>query len=138
MKFLRKLKELWVLYVLLGPNQRKWLLFLKNNPEKQGKNSLGVKLATGDYKACCLGQAGLMFGYCHFDSEGILRSTDNRVFFPESEDNEKYLKLIGQQGEHSILGTGPDSLAGINDNKTWLDVYNTCIDNPRKYFTGKI
>lgn len=30
------------------------------------------------------------------------------------------------------------SLAYINDNKTWLDVYYACINDPKGYFTKKV
>lgn len=136
-KLFNYFRELYVLYIILGSNQRKWLLFLKNNPDRQHKGALGVRTTEDDFKVCCLGQAGLMFRYCHWNNDGELvdKLNDNRL--PLSKDNKKFLKLRSSNGApYNINKFEP--LSSINDNGTWLDVYNTCINNPKEYFTGKI
>ena len=137
MKLLNKIKELWVLYVILGPNQRKWLLFLKNNPEKQYKKQLGLKYNNGNYYACCLGQAGLMFGYCKWTPNSTsLQSIGGKFGLPDSGDNEKYLGLRDTDG--SPIDDSFKSLSAINDTDTWMNVYNTLINKHKLYFTKRV
>lgn len=136
MKIFKRLRELYVLYFVLGKNQRKWLLFLKHNPDKQLKGKLGEKYPDGTYKVCCLGAAGLMFGYCKWEENALVNREGISYHRPSIGDNENFLKLRNALGADS--NTYPFTLAEINDSSTWLDVYWACINNPKEYFTGKI
>ena len=56
----------------LGPKQREWVESLRNNPERQLIGNLGEKYSDGTYKACCLGELGIVCGLLHW-------SEDNRL-----------------------------------------------------------
>lgn len=131
---LLKIREWFVLYIILGPNQRTWLLFLKNNPDKHMKNQLGKK-SEDSYKACCLGQAGLMFGYCEWKDE-LLQNSKGGYTLPADGDNEKYLGLRDRYGNNK--NGRLRSLATLNDILNWLAVYNAVINDPKNYFTKRI
>lgn len=60
----------------LGPLQTKWIQSLRDHPERQLKGSLGNRYADGSYKACCLGEAGLIAGVCFWREDGRLTTID--------------------------------------------------------------
>lgn len=45
-----------------GPLQLQWFESLRKHPERQAKGRLGIKKENDDYKACCLGELGLIIG----------------------------------------------------------------------------
>lgn len=133
-KLINWLKEEYILFTQFGPIQRKWLRFLKNNPERQGKGALGY-IENNEEKVCCLGQFGLMTGICKWDNHRIL-NPEGDVSFPSRNDMLQY-GFLSSTGTHtSFLET--HCLAYINDHGTWLDVYNACLANPKGYFTKKV
>lgn len=139
MKYIKELlkfiREEYILLTAFGPIQRKWLRFLKNNPDKQYKNKLGYNDGKSP-KTCCLGQFGLMVNICTWVPDGFLHSIEAKDNFPDRENMIKY----GFRTHRGDLKSLEDdkSLAGINDNGTWLDVYNACLNDPKGYFTKKV
>ncbi len=55
----------------LGPLQLKWIKSLERRPKRQTKGKLGTRTSflgfTLSYKACCLGEGGLIAGVCNWD-----------------------------------------------------------------------
>jgi hypothetical protein len=136
------IREEYILLTAFGPVQRKWLRFLKAHPEIRETNKLGNKSNTDKfgYKACCLGQFGLMTGICKWNGN-ILFSLNGNSTFPTKEDMLRYGFYDNMATHRESVGhdnSGTNSLAHINDNQTWLDVYNACINDPKGYFSKKV
>jgi hypothetical protein len=128
-------REQYILYTAFGPIQRKWLRFLKNNPDIQYKGKLGVKCNNRlGYKACCLGQFGLMTDICHWNEIDLVNSIIERDY-PMNLDIQMYGFV---DGEGCYLNPGKMSLSLINDTTSWLHVYNACLNDPKGYFTKKV
>jgi hypothetical protein len=137
---IQKIREEYILLTKFGPIQREWLRFLKNNPLFQGKNRLGRKDPDGTYKACCLGQFGLMTGICKWDVNYLISCAKNKFgdfseTFPAEEDMLKY-GFYGNIAPSNM--PYKNSLGHINDVGTWLDVYHACINDPKGYFSKKV
>ncbi len=125
-----------------GPLQLQWLESLENNPERQMTGSLGRKQPDGSYKACCLGEAGLVSGVCRFNGEGLLISSFN------DEDNSNacyqnslYSGSFMEIGFRGNTGQRLDNdwtkyLYTLNDNgKTWPEIAAIVRAEPEQYFT---
>jgi hypothetical protein len=131
--FINWLKEEYILFTQFGPIQRKWLRFLKNNPERQGRGFLGYKTNGIEY-VCCLGQFGLMTGICKW-SHNQLISNNSSIYLPGEKDMLQYGFYVG--GNHKSYRDS-EALSTINDKSPWLDVYNACLADPKGYFTKKV
>lgn len=126
----------------LGPIQEKWIKSLEDHPEKQLMDTLGKKhLNSEGYKACCLGEGGLIAGVCnwegnvlivsHKDNYGTIQTDMNLLRF----DIHLALGLRSKNGE----ADGFTSLAGMNDTgKTWPEIAAILRTNPERYFTKSI
>lgn len=125
-----------------GPIQTKWLESLEQHPERQLKEALGKKYSDGSYKACCLGELGLIAGICEFDnndnnlytiyhaysSSGVLSSVHDKVGLHDSAGS-------------PINGGGSDlfALTTLNDNKcTWPEIAAIVRANPTAYFSKSV
>ncbi len=119
-----------------GPLQLQWLASLENHPNMKMKNSLGKLIFNGDgYKACCLGEAGLIAGVCEFDAKGILRTRnyEKGVLAGESY---KAMGFYGPRGERRDLDNDK-RLERLNDyGKTWPEIAAIVRAEPEQYFTG--
>lgn len=117
----------------LGKLQRKWVKSLKSHPERQMKAQLG----SGNkkkYKACCLGEAGLILGTCEF-KYGRLRerkSGSSGVL----ENSYDQMGLKSPNGKIDSM-TG---LADLNDDgyHTWVDIAYLIEAAPELFFTKSI
>lgn len=119
----------------MGPLQKRWIKRLKAHPERQIIGQLG-KGNKKEYKACCLGEAGLMLGTCEFDDEGILRDNDTG----EKEVLLSY-KDIGLRSSNGQCLSGDDEpmvlLTHLNDDgdHTWTDIAYIIEAAPELFFT---
>lgn len=115
-----------------GPIQTQWLESLENNPERQHIRALGYKLPDGSYKACCLGELGLMTGLCEWDGESLVSKMDGVKRWGIL--NKRY----GEIGLNSCNGHNKDrtiSLAKLNDEgNTWPQIAAIVRANPEDYF----
>lgn len=135
-QLINRIKEEYILLTMFGPVQRKWLRFLRDNPTLQHKKSLGTRWFDGTYKACCLGQFGLMTGICKWDGPNLL-SDYGSMSFPGEEDMIRY-GFYGSMAPYAEEISINPALTTINDRSTWLDVYYTCINDPKGYFSKKV
>jgi len=81
-------KKDWTLHTLtintipLGPIQKKWIKSLKKHPKRQLTNQLGKRKSfmgiTLSYKACCLGEGGLIAGVCKWDGNNLTSENWNK------------------------------------------------------------
>lgn len=132
----------------LGPLQAKWIQSLRDHPERQMKYSLGERDLDGTYRACCLGEAGLIAGVCYWSEAGTLSTMDGEIAISHQVvlDNDSY-KAIGLKSEsghtknlsamkiipHEITQT---SLSYYNDHgKTWPQIADIIMADPSQYFT---
>lgn len=120
----------------LGPLQRRWVNRLKKHPERQLKGTLGKRFHNGDYKACCLGEAGLMMGTCVFGLDGTLHEKGH--IHRTGALTRSYDRL----GLRSSIGTVDDmaSLATLNDDPdyTWTDIAYLIEAAPELFFTKSV
>lgn len=122
---------------ILGPLQEKWMQSLEQHPERQGRNTLGVQMSNGSYKACCLGEGGLTAGICRWDEEGLLVDIDSgSTHYLDS----GYIKL----GLRDKRGVAKDyilseSMASMNDDGySWPEIAAIVRGNPEAYFTDPV
>lgn len=126
----------------MGPLQKKWVKRLKAHPERQGRGILGDKKPDGSYKACCLGEAGLMLGSCSFRLADALMEQGKEKGWSGS--------LTGLPNSHGKLGLRSSdgyitsssgelhsSLAAYNDDPdyTWTDIAYMIEAVPELFFT---
>lgn len=121
---------------VLGPLQTKWIEFLEQNPDKQGRNFLGI-IENGKEKMCCLGAGGLILGTCEWlDNNLIDTSTDiHDCHYLRSYEK---LGLRDSRGcpSHSDLFK---SLTTLNDHtKTWTEIAKLLREKPEIYFTHSV
>lgn len=125
----------------LGPIQTKWLESLEAHPKRQMKSSLGTKKQEdGDeYKACCLGELGLIAGLCEW------RGTDLTVTQDGCKISDTYLinvwEELGLRSERGSADDGEESndLAELNDGGySWPDIAARIRKNPEAYLTKSI
>lgn len=140
-KLIQLIKEYYILYTAFGPLQRKWLLFLKNNPDVCTKCALGFKdnNARLGYKACCLGQAAIMLGIAKWrDNKTLIVTGDLNTQQSDSLLHYDHHEKLGLYGASGLNKGGDVSLSIINDAEGWLAVYKACIDNPKGYFNKRV
>lgn len=120
----------------LGKLQRKWVNSLKAHPERQFTRSLGIKTDDG-YRACCLGEAGLIMGSCFFISNGYLvekGSHDNAILF------KSYQKIGLRSPNGEIEFEDVIGLADLNDDPyhTWTEIAYLIEAAPELFFTKSV
>lgn len=131
----------------LGPIQERWVTSLEQNPERQMHGSLGWKNADGTYRACCLGEGGLIAGVCKWKEYGSLANlgVDSVVVL----ENYNALGLRGKTGTFlesvTINETLFTSLADMNDVPnsagycfSWKDIAAYIRANPENVFTHSV
>lgn len=119
-----------------GPIQEKWLKSLEEHPERQGKQVLGYRaLGSEDYRACCLGELGLIAGICEW--HGVSLFTRGGVFSSLLTDVYEEVGLRSENGSPNSLQCY--SLACLNDEKmTWPEIAAHIRANPTEYFTKSL
>lgn len=120
---------------IFGPIQTEWLKSLKEHPERQLKGSLGKKYPDGTYKACCLGEAGLIAGVCEWREVGdqvilyVKESSQLSVLV----DVYETIGLFNSEGRRTS-GYPEMSLAIMNDSgKTWPEIAAIIEADPWAY-----
>ena len=119
----------------LGPIQKKWLASLEKHPERQMKGCLGTRNENGTYKACCLGEGGLIAGVCIFNkkNELVTRSGDYSVL---SRSDFKALGLrnpTGNNKDNSLC------LAELNDDDLdWQMIAAIIRSEPEDFFIKSV
>lgn len=120
----------------LGLLQQKWVDRLKKYPERQMTSQLGRKGKDGTYRACCLGEAGLMLRTCKFNKEGVLfeKGSKDELILVNS------YKKLGLNFANGRTIDGTESLAGLNDSPehTWMDIALMIENAPELFFTKSI
>lgn len=128
----------------LGPLQKEWIARLRANPQRQMHGKLGRKDKEKDeYKACCLGEAGLMLGTLEWkefgDSQFLALSNPGEGNASTLAAHEK-LGLCTSAGSfwelHRLEGYKVFvSLADMNDNGyTWAQIADYIEANPTNVF----
>ena len=118
----------------LGPIQKQWLQSLREHPERQLKFQLGRQKEDGIYKACCLGELGLIAKICHWDNDNL---NDETGALSNLQTFEK-VGLRSQWGMAQIGSTKPP-LAALNDeHMTWPEIADYVEKNPELYFTRPV
>lgn len=119
----------------LGPLQTKWIESLETHPERQRTDLLGKRDPDGSYKACCLGEGGLIAGVCEWSDSGYLQTIVGKNTSSLSDLTFKALGLRGPFGE-AASEDGAEKLANLNDcGTTWSEIAKKLRANPEKYFT---
>lgn len=128
----------------LGPLQKEWIARLRANPEKQMREALGRKTKEKDeYKACCLGEAGLMLGTLEWKEFGnsqllILRNPgegNGMTLYAHEKlglrtSNGSFWELHLPENEKVFA-----SLSDMNDNGyTWAEIADYIEANPTNVF----
>lgn len=119
-----------------GPIQEKWLQSLEQHPERQGTMRLGIKI-DGEYKACCLGELGIIAGICIWKGDSLVVDTlTNRGEYL----SDRYTEV----GLNDFIGSHKDninrqSLAYLNDKgSTWPEIAAIVRASPEKYFNKSV
>lgn len=124
----------------LGPIQKAWIASLRANPERRMSGTLGRRYSDGTYKACCLGEGGLIAGVCEWVEDRLqVKGTDVNggcTFYLKNEAYES-LGLINEKGQH--ISNPEFSLSELNDfGKTWPEIADILEKNPEDYFTHSV
>lgn len=118
-----------------GPLQEQWLQSLEQNPDRQLTGSLGRKELDGSYRACCLGELGLITDKCEWSGN----------FLIVKDDSDNVPSTIILRNVHEDLGLNSESGLSITDNilslshmndkgKTWPEIAAIVRTNPTSYF----
>jgi hypothetical protein len=140
----------------LGPVQKAWIASLRANPERQHKDSLGVKFRDNSpYKACCLGEGGLIAGVCEWNDRSLGYGIKLNIKGYPFEcgtltcNAHEALGLYDAVGIEKNGATSPDmrlteqitfqkdyiSLAGLNDSHyTWPMIADELENNSERWF----
>lgn len=115
----------------LGKIQKQWIKSLKENPERQGKNTLGLQQADGTYIACCLGELGIIAGVTHWNRGHLFSGSLARTLCKAHANKLGLVDEIGSSTDPSVR-----ALANLNDNThTWPEIAAVVEKNPELYFT---
>lgn len=131
---------------ILGPIQEEWLKSLEEHPERQWEGALGglTNPITGEYKACCLGELGLIaakhgMGNCQWkgnvlldiDKESPINNSSATLYSSYAE-----LGLRGACGNMKIDNGEYSALSSMNDDGySWPQIAAEVRKNPEKFFT---
>ena len=120
----------------LGPLQEEWVQSLEQHPERQMIQRLGRKNSDGSYRACCLGQAGLIAVVCEWNEDGDLVVKGGGGYALLERNSYKAMGLRSPSG----FSKGTLSpLAVINDSgATWPEIAALIRANPEEYFTHSV
>ena len=127
----------------LGPVQKEWVEYLRNNPSKQMKSCLGhVNPSNGEIiRACCLG-AGLIIARKNqpdkgYDSNGVIRDLDeNEIINTAAIENPD---LLGLHDGFGFIPKDAVSLAMLNDEgKTWPEIADFIEKHPEEVFSKSV
>lgn len=128
--------------IKIGPLQEQWLQSLEQHPERQMYYWLGRQQEGGDYKACCLGEAGLVSGVCEWKNGKLCVKKEYVKNSPEGDrDYERTLnydshKVIGFRDEGGSNRDGTKQLFNMNDeNIPWPEIAAIIRKDPSDWFT---
>lgn len=133
----------------LGPIQKKWIASLKAHPERQTTDFLGYKPnpeISNDYKACCLGEGGLIAKVCKFNTDNDLVTIHPKKLKRSDTSLPYVYKKLGLRGAN---GEAKDSknieyspmppLSTLNDaGLTWPEIGVILEVFPEQYFTHSV
>lgn len=136
--------------IVIGPLQEQWLQSLEQHPERQMSYKLGEKKPDGSYKACCLGEAGIISGTCYWNEHGQLAIKDEYLIIPiwkggkaiHTLDGEAY-KIMGFNSEAAKASDASAdnhmTLAEMNDDgKTWPEIAAMIRKDPSRWFNKSV
>lgn len=114
-----------------GSLQSKWIRSLERHPERQMKGQLGQKEEDGSYKACCLGEAGLIAGICEWKGDTLqIISNHSTACLSESYSAIGLKDAWGEAGVRRL-----PNLACMNDNGiSWPEIAAHLRKYPHEYF----
>lgn len=120
----------------IGELQEKWLQYLEQHPEQQGKDKLGEKLPNGNLQMCCLGAGGLICGAAEWNDHKLVSGVSTE-FLINGYDR---LGLRSARGSSSNAFSGNTrdyhSLSAANDiSMTWPEIAATIRADPANFFT---
>jgi hypothetical protein len=120
----------------LGPVQKTWIASLRANQERQMTSQLGIRTPNStEYKACCLGEGGLIAGVCHWNDANVLVSNEHNFSLYLSHDSYKALGLHDQIGSKFPFNNEEESLAYYNDHgRRWIEIADMLESNPSDFF----
>lgn len=120
----------------IGPLQSKWLKRLKKYPERQTTKVLGIEMGDGSYRACCLGEAGLVVGSCRFNDQCLTEFNSNDRFSLDL--SFERIGLYSDVGE--VTDGGNENLASLNDDghHTWPEIAYLIEAAPELFFTKSV
>lgn len=117
-----------------GPLQTAWLKSLREHPERQMRDLLGQRCSDGSYKACCLGEAGLIANVCMFNERGELRTKNGLISDCYLDDVYTSIGLRSRDGQRK--DDGNKELSHLNDTGyTWPQIADIIEAEPEQYFT---
>lgn len=118
----------------MGPLQRKWVNFLKSNPELQHTGELGREV-DGVNKMCCLGAAGFLAGTCEWHNGRLFETAEK-----DSATLNKSFDALGLRGAQGQIEENENWLTDYNDNPnyTWVDIACMIEFAPELFFTKPI
>lgn len=121
-----------------GPIQTKWLESLEAHPERQATSVLGFKNPDNTYKACCLGELGLIAGLCEWFSNKLIAKSNSQNLDVYLSEVYEEVGLYSENGNHKDNEYN-QSLSFLNDNgKTWPQIAAIIRANPEDYFFKSI
>lgn len=127
--------ELELVTFKLGPIQEAWLQSLEQHPERQLQGALGKKNDDGSYKACCLGELGLIASLCEWSNNILHIIGQPGLAFTLSNIYNK----VGLRGSNGVAMPPHDSLARLNDRGvTWPEIAAIVRANPESYFNESV
>jgi hypothetical protein len=130
----------------LGPKQKQWVQFLRDNPQLQMPGRLG-QLVDGELKMCCLGACLIILDKKKLNIDNQLIDTTEFIDKTLSH-SYKQMGLNSSTGELilSEINSGitskiryKKSLAQANDNGiSWLEIADFIENNPEAVFTHSV
>lgn len=126
----------------LGPIQKQWIKNLRDNPNMQLKNQLGICDNGKLVKACCLGMLLHTYNEANGIEDTVIAGSLYCNIYADSAyalENYEQLGLYGSGGNIAYHPEDPnsmDSLATMNDSgKTWPEIADFVEQHPDNVFT---
>lgn len=121
----------------LGPIQKKWIKSLKEHPERQMSGQLG-RQRNGSYKACCLGEGGIIAGVCKWEGNILVTAIGHKMYALEHGSYKK-LGLRDSLGETLQSYYYMPTLADMNDEgMKWYEIAAILEVFPEVYFNKSV